>query len=225
MTGERERLPARYAPAAAMAVAGLYPLLPSINFLDRHAVEARRREVGKRKAVRLTLALASVVFALLFASTLLNTYLRHRAEREEALLLSQAPRIAAVERARADLGRLRASYEQARGLIALRTDRTRILVAVGRATPEEVWLSRLRLGAPDGEGAALFLEGFTGSERGAQVLLERLENEPAVVDPRLAYLEAVPRRRRTYGGGGEPLYRFELVAELAPATSAGTNAD
>ncbi|MDZ4699072.1 MAG: hypothetical protein SH809_05140 [Rhodothermales bacterium] len=168
-------VPALAAPAAALAVARLFPALPAIDFLEPAEARQARDVTDRREAVRVTAILGLILLLLVAGITGAEAVLRHRLAEAEAAVVNLAPQSDALRAGRAALENDRVRWLHVNESIAAPTGAAGALERIGRSVPAEVLLEGIAWEATDGERLVFSVAGRSPQEADFAALMELLE--------------------------------------------------
>jgi Tfp pilus assembly protein PilN len=174
-------------PAAAFAFKAFFSGMDTINFLDSEQAYTQRQIVEKHEAMQAVLSLGGLLMVMLLVVTLISGYLDYEQAKTDEQLSLYAEQVAEIDQARSNLELLETSVRQAEHLVLERTGVAQILEAIGRATPEEVWLDALDFETTDVHEVTL--NGFSYYESGLNTFLTRLEQWPSARQVQLVVSE------------------------------------
>jgi hypothetical protein len=174
LTGH-ERLGPAAAPAAALALARLFPALPAVDFQDPDAARAADEAVERYDALRLILTLGALLLAVLGASRWMESRLAARRLGAEARVATMAPLRDSLQALQAYLVAEQERYARAAVLLTERARVTGRLERIGRAVPASAWLESLRWEADSG-GVSFTLVGRALADTSVAAFMERLED-------------------------------------------------
>ncbi len=169
------RVPAWATPASALAVARLFPALPSIDFLEPAEARQVRDADDRREATRVAAMLGLVLLLLLAGVTAAEAVLRHRMAAAEAALVDLAPRRDTLRAGRVALENDRARWLRVNASMATPTGAAGALERIGRSVPAEVVLEGIEWRETEGERLVFSVAGRSPREADIAALMEALE--------------------------------------------------
>ncbi|MEZ4702007.1 MAG: PilN domain-containing protein [Rhodothermales bacterium] len=193
-------------PAAALAVAGLCPGLPSVNLLEPIQVQQVTNRIDRRDALQLGICVGALLLVLLAGALILRVAVeRHLAARAHtAVSLEPAARRRARAAEALEVERQRTA--QGLALIAGRSRLAGVLDRIGRGVP-----ARVKLDAVSWEGGevacVVSIQGRAADAAEVAGLIETLEQAEAGRQVQLRSAEAV-------GVGAERSVQFAIEAGI-----------
>lgn len=219
-------------PAAACAMATLYPDAGTVNFLDAADVAHRRDERDRGEAQRVMLAVSVVVGVFLLAATVATSVVSGWTQSADAELARLDGRPQRVEQAEQTRTALRSRLRRSRTLVHRRTHTAALLERVGHSVPEAAWLDGIEVTRPAGNASAedrsprdaaddlstsprtasVRVTGFATRDAAVAALLGALERKDGLQSIRLTASERLTGEAVTRQTGlrRDALHRFDV---------------
>lgn len=163
-------LGSEYTLAAGLAIKGFLPELSPVNFLDRQERAQVEKKVYGSLLQRAVIAYGALIIILLLIPSVVSSYLESKSEAIDNEFLAQGPsyaEVAALEQRVNGLKKeLASSYSR-------RSNLARVLHEIAAATPQGIWLSKLRYARSDSRKTILSISGFS---KDGDIVAEYIKN-------------------------------------------------
>jgi len=211
-----------YIYAVAAGYRQLDYLDDGINFLTTSEIDSTRNDLDKRSTMFLILAVGLILFVILGTLNIWSLQSQKTASNFETQHREVLGNLAAIENMRDDLRLLRSNIANTERLMSNQLLTAGILELTGRAIPNGLWLTNLRIDISQGDNSTLELTGVTELGRTITQLIEELEQIEAFNNVRLKYTQTVPERvyRRDFPDNKLRLEQFELSANIVSSNKA-----
>ncbi|MFZ1080927.1 MAG: PilN domain-containing protein [Candidatus Kryptoniota bacterium] len=170
--------PAGYSGNLAVGLA-LKGFLPEISSMDFRA-EAEKKKTGEEKEKtlfnRTALVLGAVLFLLLAAQFGLNSYLQSASDKIDERLMEVGPVYSEVSALQRQVSALRSELNGDGGT-SRRSNVSKVLHDIAKATPEGIWLYKLDIARGNSGGEVIDLFGYARSNQDAASYLGALQED------------------------------------------------